>query len=66
MTGSCSAAAHSYITTPLPCPPRRDYDLAQGSPLNKDDLAAGLARIVALDYVLVLGDVSRSGRRLFG
>jgi hypothetical protein len=36
----------------------RDFEVAHGSALKDYDYAAALARIVALDYVLVLGDVS--------
>jgi hypothetical protein len=42
--------------------PCRDLDLSRGSSLSGDDYASGLARLMALDYVLVLGQVREGGR----
>lgn len=38
-------------------PPRRDLDLTQGSSLTQVDFGAGLARLMALDHVLLLSEV---------
>jgi hypothetical protein len=43
-------------------PPFRDLELSRGSSLSGDDYASGLARLMALDYVLVLGQVRQGGR----
>jgi hypothetical protein len=36
----------------------RDLDLPRGSSLTQEDFASGLARLMALDHVLVIGQVS--------